>query len=138
MPARKKNFPCGHRAFGRFCHRCAHATAVAARPAQSRAVHQAARAAWAASFDADPIDLRGLPRRELVYEARRVIAALAEGQDYRTFGGKQLVRWPGFVSVPLGHHYRLIFNRRDGALRPYGAFSHEQYNGVVARLGRAS
>lgn len=94
MPATKKTFPCGHRGFGRFCHRCASAAAEVGRQAQEHAARQAERVAWDATFAADPIDLRGLPHPELVRVAREVIAALAAGQGHRRFGGKQLMRAP--------------------------------------------
>lgn len=80
----------------------------------------------------------GAHRSELVAQARRAIAAIAAGKDYRALGGKQLVKLLDYVSVPLGRSYRIIFRRAAGGrLEPYGVYSHEAYNGVVARLNRA-
>lgn len=133
----KKNFPCGHRGFGRICHTCAEQAQRAQRQAEAYARQRQARATWEATFAADPIDLSGLPRPDLVTRARKVIAAMADGQDYRFLGGKQLVGYVDYVSIPLGHRYRIIFKRAvGGRMEPYGVYSHEAYNGVVARLNK--
>lgn len=133
----KKTFPCGHRGFGRFCHACTQQAQHAQRQAEARAGQRQARATWEATFADDPIDLRGLPRPDLVAEARRAIVAMAEGQDYRALGGKQLVKLTDYVSIPLGHRHRIIFKRAAGGrFVPYGVYSHEAYNGVVARLNK--
>jgi hypothetical protein len=136
MAPRKKTFPCGHRGFGQFCHRCADEAAARARREQEARARSTARASWESTFDADPIDLRCLPRRALVLRARQILAAIAGGADHRSFGGKALVNsGGGYISVPLGLRYRLLFRHQPGGgLTPYGAFSHETYNNVLERL----
>lgn len=136
MAPRKKTFPCGHRGFGQSCHRCADTAAARSRSEQESRERSAARASWEATFEADPIDLRCLPLRGLVLRARQILAAIAGGADYRSFGGKALANSGGrYISVPLGLRYRLLFcHREGGGLAPYGVFSHETYNNVLNRL----
>lgn len=130
-----KTFPCGHRGLGRSCRWCIQQAQHAEQEAAIRAAQQQQKNDWKQRFTTDPIDLRGLPRSALVRQARHVIDALAQGQDYRAFGGKKLAKCPNYISIPLQDQYRIIFKRTvDAQFAPYGVYSHEAYNRVVAQL----
>lgn len=134
MPARRTSFPCGHKGRGQSCARCRQEQQDAARRATAAAAastqRRADKAAWEASFAADPIDLRVLQTRERVTKARELLARLAAGEPPSALGGK---RWQGdrcLVSVPIGMGYRLVLRDDSGALRPVACMTHEAYNGL--------
>jgi hypothetical protein len=74
------------------------------------------------------VDLRALPRRELVLEARDVLAGIAAGRPYGEYGGKRLNYDRTIISVPLGRDYRILLRDDDGGLTPIAVMSHEAYN----------
>nr|WP_290667140.1 hypothetical protein [Ardenticatena sp.] len=119
---RKKKFACGHEGFGSFCHRCAQKEKELQKRAQ-------ARAEWEASFENDPIDLRGLPR-DVVLRSREVLALLDEGiswQDPRIKG--QLMHFDKtLISIPIGYRYRMLARKTKAGIRPLEVITHEEYN----------
>ena len=124
MARQKKRFPCGHIGRGQYCHRCKAAEVEE----QARLQQAAERVAWQATFASDAVDLRSLPRRELVIEARDVLAGIGAGRHYAEFGGKRLNYDRTIISVPLGRDYRILFRDDDSGLTPIAAMSHEAYN----------
>lgn len=127
MPKRRKTFPCGHRGFGQFCHTCAQEEAQRQAEAEARAQEKEKKNAWNATFENDSVDLRGLPR-PIVKKARRVLEVLESGQDYHQFKGKRLNHDRRWISIPLGHDYRLLCWDGDEGIQPHKVLSHEDYN----------
>lgn len=134
MPARRTAWPCGHVGRGRSCARCRQEQQAAARKAEARAAEVAQRrddrAAWAATFATDPIDLRVLQTRERVLKARELLGRLAAGEPLSALGGKRWQGDRGLVSIPIGMGYRLVLRDEGGALRPVACMTHEAYNGL--------
>jgi hypothetical protein len=128
----KQRFDCGHRGFGRVCHCCA---AVGRSRLQLRQLSRQARSGWLGSFEADRIDLRGLPR-PIVVKARRIIQALADGVDYRQFRGKRLQFARSVLRIPVTDRYRLICDWVDDRWVPRVVLSHEAYNPLVRSKNR--
>jgi len=128
----KRLFPCGHRGQGQRCRRCEQEekakSSAAAQQEAERALKLAQKRAWEASFAEDPIDLRGLPDREMVLKVREVLGGLARGEDYMRFHGKRLGLDRRLISVPIGHRYRLLLRDEGEVLRPLSCMSHEEYN----------
>jgi hypothetical protein len=120
MARRKKQFPCGHRGYGRVCHRCEQQQA-------DREVRKQEKQVWEATFDEDPIDLRSLPRN-VVLKARQIIQGLQNQQDYRDFRGKRLRHDRFIISIPVTRHYRLICRDQGNFVLPEAVISHEDYN----------
>ena len=120
MARRKKTFPCGHKGYGQQCHRCVQKHVDLEEKKQ-------ARAEWQATFEADPIDLRHLPRN-VVLKARQILSGLANQQDYREFYGKRLRHDRFVISIPVTRHYRLICQDGGDRLEPKEIVSHEDYN----------
>lgn len=127
MGRRKKSFDCGHTGFGSYCHRCRQADRAAERSAARQAAQRRAQAEWRASFEADPIDLTGLPRH-VVEAAREKLAELEAGKKWQDVGGKKV--GPSTLSVPLPSWYRLVCLYEDGTVVPVQAVSHETYNQI--------
>jgi hypothetical protein len=122
MSARAKTFQCGHKGFGRFCHRCAQIKQ-----------QQQKRQDWTTSFERDAIDLRRLPRPVVVATRHIIRAVCDEGVDYREYRGKQLKYPAGVVSIPVTYRYRLLVSRTtSGRFEPIRCLSHEDYNQVVS------
>lgn len=121
MAKRKTTFPCGHTGRGKFCHRCAQKKAKKAEDRQQRQ-------SWQATFEADPIDLSGLPNTKLVKKARHILQAIAQGEPYINFKGKRLNHDRTIITVPLNRDYRLIFYDLENGLSPQKILSHEDYN----------
>ena len=61
MPKRKRTFPCGHKGYGRKCHRCEQEQMLQQRVDEEIAEKREKKLEWEASFDCDLIDLKGLP-----------------------------------------------------------------------------
>ncbi|KKI99820.1 DUF7682 family zinc-binding protein [Prochlorothrix hollandica] len=127
MPKRRKTFPCGHKGFGQFCHTCAQKTAKLEAQDQARAKQKKQRDDWNATFEADIVDLRGLPR-PIVTKARRILDTLQSGADYHQFRGKRLNHDRRWISIPLGHDYRLLCWDGETGIQPHKVMSHEDYN----------
>ena len=128
MPARRRTFVCGHRGRGRFCHRCQQEAEIRRRVAAQRAAVHAEKQEWAQLFDHDLIDLRLLPRPELVMKARQIVREIQTTGDYRPYKGKRLNHDRSVISVPLNYDYRILFQDRAGELVPLKVLSHEAYN----------
>ena len=75
------------------------------------------RLEWKLSFAQDPIDLRRLPTRRLIFKARHILAQIAAGTPHTCFRGKHFHDFRTTISVPLGRHYRLLFRDEQGKLR---------------------
>jgi hypothetical protein len=120
MSKRKKLFPCGHRGFGQVCHRC-----VQQQEEYEQKKEQ--KNSWEATFAADPIDLRELPKN-VVLKAREIIAALEHHRNYREFRGKRLRHDRLVISIPVTRNYRLLCRDLGSDLVPQAVITHEEYN----------
>ncbi|WP_341734268.1 hypothetical protein [Microcoleus sp. EPA2] len=127
MAKRKTLFPCGHKGYGKACHRCTQEFAAQQQCVQLRAEKQTKKQEREASFARDIIDLRGLPDH-VVTKARAIIAALGENKNYRDFGGKRLRHNRLIVSIPVTRNYRMLCEDCGTFLIPQKVLSHEEYN----------
>ncbi|XZO03441.1 MAG: hypothetical protein ACM65L_06920 [Microcoleus sp.] len=127
MAKRKTLFPCGHKGYGKACHRCTQEFAAQQQCLQLRAEKQTKKQEKEASFARDIIDLRGLPDH-VVTKARAIIAALGENKNYRDFGGKRLRHNRLIVSIPVTRNYRMLCEDCGTFLIPQKLLSHEDYN----------
>lgn len=119
MSRRKKRFPCGHKGYGHWCHRCVQVKVAWEQKKQEKND-------WKDKLDKDPIDLRTLPRN-VVLKARKILKDLTNRKNHREFHGKRL-RYDRFViSIPVTEHYRLICRDQANLLVPEAAISHEEY-----------
>ncbi|RME10898.1 MAG: hypothetical protein D6802_08210 [Ardenticatenia bacterium] len=122
MGRRKKEFPCGHKGFGSFCHRCAQEEKERQKRAQKRA-------AWEATFEHDPIELRHLPR-DVVIRAREILALLADGVTWNDprIKGKLMQFDNTLISIRVTYRYRMLARKTDSGVIPLEVISHEEYN----------
>ena len=127
MPKRKRTFPCGHKGYGRKCHRCEQEQMVQQRSDAEIAEKREKKLEWEASFDCDLIDLKGLPDY-VVIKARTIISGLNNNQSYREFGGKRLRHNRFIVSIPVTRNYRMICQDYGSFVVPQKVMSHEDYN----------
>ena len=127
MVKRKSLFPCGHKGYGKACHRCTQEFLAHLHCVQLLAEKQTKKQEKEASFARDIIDLRGLPDH-IVTKARAIITALGENKNYRDFGGKRLRHNRLIVSIPLGRNYRMLCKDGGTLLIPQKVLSHEDYN----------
>jgi hypothetical protein len=125
----RKQFPCGHRGRGQYCHRCEQEK----RNALAREVEaERRRAERAAVIDAVPVDASGVPLN-VVRRAARIIKALDGGVPYAQLKGKRLLNSGGdILSVPVGRRYRLVARAPAGRMEYLALLSHEDYNNRVA------
>jgi hypothetical protein len=128
MPARRTIFLCGHIGRGKFCHRCQHEAETRTRMAAQQAAVHAEKQQWTKLFEQDLIDLRLLPRPDLVTKARQIVRDIQETRNYLPYKGKRLNHDRSIISVPLNHDYRILFQARAGAIVPLKVLSHEAYN----------
>jgi hypothetical protein len=122
MSRRKKKFACGHKGYGRICHRCAQEKADLEQKRQHKLD-------WEATFAEDPIDLTNLPKN-VVLKSRRIIQELENQPDYRQFHGKRLRHDRFVISIPVTRNYRLLCRDHGNLLTPEAVISHEDYNVV--------
>jgi hypothetical protein len=127
MAKRKRIFPCGHKGYGKACHRCTQEFVANQHYIQVLAQKQTQKQEKEASFARDIIDLRGLPDH-VVTKARAIITALGENKNYRDFGGKRLRHNRLIVSIPVGRNYRMLCEDCGTFLIPQKVLSHEDYN----------
>lgn len=123
-------FPCGHRGLGQACHRCAQQERDVAEAHAAEQALRADRAAWAATFDADVIDLRPLQLRSRVLRAREILRRVAAGETVTELGGRRRQLDREMIVIKLGMGYRLLLREIDGALRPVACMTHEAYNAL--------
>jgi putative NADH-flavin reductase len=127
MAKRKTIFPCGHKGYGKACHRCPQELAAQQHCVQLLAEKKTKKQEREALFARDIIDLRGLPHH-VVTKARAIIAALGENKNYREFGGKRLRHNRSIVSIPVTRNYRMLCEDGGTFLIPQKILSHEDYN----------
>lgn len=132
MPARRTTFPCGHTGKGQGCARCRQEQQAAAARAAEAEVHRVDKAAWEATFAADPIDLRCLQTRERVTKAREILGRLAAGEWHTALGGKRWINDRDLVAIPIGWGYRLVLRFFGAELRAVACMTHETYNNLKA------
>lgn len=120
----KKRFTCGHRGYGKYCHRCAERDA---RKRVQLAQKTRQRDRWKATFAEDDIDLQNLPK-QIVLKARRVLAELSVGTDYWEVSGKRLSMVREIVRIPITRRYRLLCHHDGKSVKPLKVMSHEEYN----------
>ena len=128
----KKQFACGHRGFGQYCHRCAKQRAKKQTQFLAR---QSKRQQWQASFLNDLIDLRHLPK-SVVKKSRTVLEALSRGESYWQLSGKRLHHGRNIIRIPVTRRYRLLCRDDGAAITPMEVVSHETYNPLVAKPRR--
>jgi hypothetical protein len=124
---RKKTFPCGHKGYGKTCHRCEQERREQEKQWQVLQQKQLEKKAWEATFEKDDIDLRSLPQY-VVLKARDIIAALAQQQSYRDFNGKRMRHDRQIISIPITRNYRMICRDNGEFVIPQSVLSHEDYN----------
>lgn len=124
---RKQTFPCGHQGQGQECQRCKQEAEEAERQTRQQAALQRQKVEWAASFDQDLVDLRGLPK-PIIVKARQVIDALQDGEDHRRFKGKRMRVDSTLIRIPINADYRLIVRHSGKSLTMLEVLSHEAYN----------
>ncbi|HPP00593.1 MAG: hypothetical protein HPY51_20610 [Candidatus Omnitrophica bacterium] len=123
----KRIFECGHKGKGKFCHRCAQEKEQRENEQQRAARREAAKKQWAASFEQDPVDLRGFPKG-IVRKARHVLTRIQAGASIAELGGKRMHYDRHILSIPVGNGYRLICQDRNGRVVPQLLLTHEDYN----------
>ncbi|SKB15787.1 conserved hypothetical protein [Planktothrix sp. PCC 11201] len=127
MPKRKRTFPCGHKGYGKICHRCNQQEVTQDSHSQAMEDKRTKKLEWEASFTQDIIDLRGLPDY-VVIKARTILAGLSDQKNYRDFGGKRLRHNRFIVSIPVTRNYRMLCQDSGNLLVPQKVLSHEDYN----------
>lgn len=109
------------------CNRCRQEAEAAAKTTAAKLERQRHRDAWGASFDHDPINLRGLPK-PVVIKSRDILTELAAGTHFKALGGKRMKPDRTVVRIPVGHRYRMLCRDHQGQIIPLSVLSHEDYN----------
>lgn len=120
----KRRFACGHRGYGRYCHRCADRVAKKQKRFSQRRQRQEQ---WQALFADDAIELSHLPNT-IVKKARTVLSALQQGSNYWQLSGKRLEMMRNVIRIPVTRRYRLLCQDDGDQIVPVKVISHEDYN----------
>ena len=129
----KKYFSsCGHRGFGKHCHRCAD---IADRKQTIAAESKLLRDQWLQTYEQDSVNLRKLPK-PIVVKARQILEQLAQGTEYYKLKGKRLLGVnPDLIRIPVTREYRLLIKDiGNNTFQALKVLSHEAYN-AIARHG---
>lgn len=130
MPRRKKRFSCGHKGFGRFCHRCRKREEQRASVRVERKQRKEARKNKKREH---PFDVEAFPPK-VAKKALSIIQQIRQGCSYTGFYGKPLTVQPDLISVPVSRSYRLLFKKTEHGLGFHKLMSHEDYNAAYKRL----
>lgn len=155
----RKRFLCGHRGYGRWCHRCAVSRRRSLPKSRQRnrsrpriaarfralAQRQAEKQQWQQQFLNDPIPLAHLPK-PVVIKTRLILAALEQGTSPTELRGKRFQFDRTLLSIPVGYRYRLLCRWRritalpmaEGGITPLGVMSHEAYNAIARNKKRVN
>lgn len=128
----KKRFVCGHRGFGRYCHRCADAERLRR---QKRAIRIEAKQQRRLEENCNGLSLRGLPKA-IAAKTREVLAAIDQGTQYWQLAGKRLTDWRQMIRIPVTRRYRLLCRDDGDGVKPVKLLSHEDYNKLVGNPQR--
>lgn len=135
----RKHFSCGHRGFGKYCHRCADQAqwrnSHRAILHQQQAQKQRRREAWQLTFESDVVDLRKLPK-PVVLKARAILSQLSQGTPYWQLAGKRLHSARQIIRIPVTRRYRLLCQDDGERLVALKVVSHERYNLLINRIHR--
>lgn len=123
----RKQFACGHRGFGKYCHCCADRHALAQAKAATRKQRKQQRIK---ADEQDAIDLTHLPQA-ILKKARTILAALQQGTQYWQLSGKRFVMMHNAIKIPVTHRYRLLCRDDGDRITPVKILSHEAYNPLV-------
>lgn len=128
----KKHFPtCGHKGFGKYCHRCADLNRRKQSIVQEE---QILRGTWLETYDHDPIDLTHLPK-PIVLKSRAILEKLAQGTEYYKLQGKRLLGLDrDLISIRVSRSYRMLLQDcGNNIFQSLKVLSHESYNSIVRR-----
>jgi len=120
----KKQFPCGHRGQGQYCHRCAQEQRFLIDKEHDQKAHEE----WMALFASDPVNLRKLDNKQLIDKVRNIIKEIHNGVSYTHYKGKRMRYDRDVISVPVNRDYRLVFHVIEKKLQVHKLMSHEEYN----------
>lgn len=123
----RKRFVCGHRGFGRFCHRCADAEQLRR---QKRAARIAAKRQRHLAQQHNGLSLRGVPKA-IAAKTREVLNAIDQGAQYWQLAGKRLTDWRQMIKIPVTRRYRLLCRDEGDGVKPIKLLTHEDYNKLV-------
>jgi len=125
----KKRFACGHRGYGRYCHRCAERAMEKGYTSKQQRFRQRRhkREQWQALFAGDAIELSHLPKT-IVKKARAVLSSLQQGTHYWQLSGKRLEMMRNVIRIPVTRRYRLLCQDDGDQVVPIKVISHEDYN----------
>lgn len=156
-----KRFECGHRGFGRFCHRCADLkrkqegdvltqekkrkkkptkptkifNALEYQPIRGKKRKKKSTKPTKEQME-DVIELGHLPR-SIMEKARKVLGLLEQGANWFKLGGKQFHFDRSLMRIPVGYRYRLLCRWDQSGITPLAVMTHEAYNPVARNKKRA-
>lgn len=127
----RKRFPCGHRGHGQYCHTCAQATA----DAHTRTAARERKLALASVLGVQATDFPAqiLRRAAAIHQEVAAQGLLA----LRRRGAKKILSLENVLSVPVGHHHRLLFVVDHNIPRYLELLTHEQYDRRLVLLCRS-
>ncbi len=148
---RRKQFICGHRGFGKYCHRCMPLSGkeqpvlpdeVTSAPLLLRrkrvwksVQRQQAKQRWRESFAYDPIDLTHLPK-PIVLKTHHILALLNQGVAPSQLQGKRFKFDRTLLRIPVTYRYRLLCRWYGDRIVPLQVLTHEAYNAFACNKKR--
>lgn len=124
----RQSFPCGHRGYGQYCHRCRQDQgAVQAR--------EATRDGRQVLADLLGVAVGQFPER-IVRRAAVIVRQVLVGglPALRALGAKKILSADGILSIPIGRRYRLLFAVEQDRARYLALLSHSDYDARIERL----
>ncbi|MHB8252200.1 MAG: DUF7682 family zinc-binding protein [Acidiferrobacter sp.] len=127
----RKRFPCGHLGRGQYCHRCAQEKA----DVHARTATREGKRALAGVLNVNVTDFpdKILRRAAVIHQEVADQGLLA----LRRRGAKKILSLDNVLSVPVGHHHRLLFVVDRDIPRYLELLTHEQYDRRLVLLCRS-
>lgn len=127
----RRQFSCGHRGKGKFCHRCAaenkqHAANETARKKLAETkqhLQQVMTESGLAGIEKVPF--------KIAQQAIKVAEAIRSGAPIAKYKGKRLQVHRDTISIPIGHRWRLMCKDQNCQIEPIEIISHETYNHFI-------
>ena len=127
----RKRYPCGHRGRGQYCHRCA-------QERDDMSARTAAREGKLALAELLCVPATDFPDKILRRAAAIHQEVAAQGLlALRRRGAKKILSLDNVLSVPVGHHHRLLFVVDHDFPRYLELLTHEQYDRRLVLLCRS-
>jgi hypothetical protein len=139
----KKNFSCGHRGLGQYCHRCVAEKALELKASQhKREKEQKEQERVRRKLDLMNIEQElnvkhGTFPVHVLKKAHKIVESIRKGESIQNFKAKKLktIGQRSIIRIKVNDGHRIIFIQNASDIRFLELLTHEKYNSRIASGG---